>query len=122
MCYPLNDRDDHEKLNPKGDLGVFIIDSSQLSSYCIYNRRTRNIMETMHARFDDIPEMASDQLSSEPILHKAFDPLRIELMPNPKTFEQIRSWLVPIRGLSTPTEDIPSKDDLAIFLKNYLMI
>ncbi|GJZ51900.1 retrovirus-related pol polyprotein from transposon TNT 1-94, partial [Tanacetum coccineum] len=39
-------------------------------AYCIYNRRTQKIIETIHINFDELITMASEQSSLEPTLHE----------------------------------------------------
>nr|GFD24583.1 hypothetical protein [Tanacetum cinerariifolium] len=34
--------------------------------YRVFNKRTRVIMESIHVNFDELPQMASDQISSDP--------------------------------------------------------
>nr|GEY97335.1 hypothetical protein [Tanacetum cinerariifolium] len=40
--------------------------STQLKAYRVFNKRTRVIMESIHVNFDELPQMASDQNSSDP--------------------------------------------------------
>nr|GFA03535.1 Gag-Pol polyprotein [Tanacetum cinerariifolium] len=40
--------------------------STQSIAYRVFNKRTRVIMESIHVNFDELPQMASDQLSSDP--------------------------------------------------------
>ncbi|GKD72664.1 retrovirus-related pol polyprotein from transposon TNT 1-94, partial [Tanacetum coccineum] len=47
LCYPTNDFEDLGKLHPKADIGIFIGYSPSKKAYRIYNKRTRQIMETM---------------------------------------------------------------------------
>ncbi|GJW99781.1 retrovirus-related pol polyprotein from transposon TNT 1-94 [Tanacetum coccineum] len=46
-----------------------IINGRKLSSraYKVYNKRTRVIVETIHANFDELPLIASDHVSSDPV-------------------------------------------------------
>nr|GFD20519.1 hypothetical protein [Tanacetum cinerariifolium] len=37
-------------------------------AYRVFNKRTRVIMESVHVNFDELPQMASDQNSSDPAL------------------------------------------------------
>nr|GEV25692.1 Gag-Pol polyprotein [Tanacetum cinerariifolium] len=39
--------------------------SNQSRAYRIFNKRTRVIMESIHVNFDELPQMASDQISSD---------------------------------------------------------
>nr|GEZ19300.1 retrovirus-related Pol polyprotein from transposon TNT 1-94 [Tanacetum cinerariifolium] len=36
-------------------------------AYRVFNKRTRVIMETIHVNFDELPQMASDHVSSDPV-------------------------------------------------------
>nr|GEZ19218.1 hypothetical protein [Tanacetum cinerariifolium] len=36
-------------------------------AYRVFNKRTRVIVETMHVNFDELPQMASDHVSSDPV-------------------------------------------------------
>nr|GEY70464.1 retrovirus-related Pol polyprotein from transposon TNT 1-94 [Tanacetum cinerariifolium] len=40
--------------------------STQLRAYRVFNKRTRVIVETIHVNFDELPQMASDHISSDP--------------------------------------------------------
>nr|GEY86326.1 retrovirus-related Pol polyprotein from transposon TNT 1-94 [Tanacetum cinerariifolium] len=67
LCYPKNDREDIGKLGAKGDIGFFIGYSADSCAYRIYNRRTKKIMETMNASFDELSAMAFEQRTPEVI-------------------------------------------------------
>ncbi|GJS80116.1 retrovirus-related pol polyprotein from transposon TNT 1-94 [Tanacetum coccineum] len=66
LCYPTNDSEDLRKLKPKADIGIFIGYSPAKKAYKIYNKQTRLIMETIHAKFDELTTMASEQFSLGP--------------------------------------------------------
>ncbi|GJZ04514.1 retrovirus-related pol polyprotein from transposon TNT 1-94 [Tanacetum coccineum] len=68
LCYPNNDSEDLGKLQAKADIGIFIGYAPKKKAYCIYNRRTRKIIETIHVDFDELTAMTSEQLSSGPEL------------------------------------------------------
>nr|GEZ44571.1 hypothetical protein [Tanacetum cinerariifolium] len=53
-------------LSEKGDECIFVGYSTQSRAYRVFNKRTRVIMESIHVNFDELPQMASDQLSSDP--------------------------------------------------------
>nr|GFC29058.1 hypothetical protein [Tanacetum cinerariifolium] len=57
------------KLQPKADIGIFIGYAPTKKAFRIYNRRTRRIIETIHVDFDELTEMASEQISSGPALN-----------------------------------------------------
>ncbi|GJW55233.1 integrase, catalytic region, zinc finger, CCHC-type containing protein [Tanacetum coccineum] len=60
LCYPSNDCEDLGKTKPKADIGIFIGYSESSRGFQIYNRRTSNIMETIHVKFDELTAMASE--------------------------------------------------------------
>ncbi|GKE93993.1 hypothetical protein Tco_1578848, partial [Tanacetum coccineum] len=56
-------------LQPKADIGIFIGYSPSKKAYQIYNKRTRQIMETMNVQFDELTQMAFEQHGLGPDLH-----------------------------------------------------
>nr|GEZ16814.1 hypothetical protein [Tanacetum cinerariifolium] len=70
LCYPTNDGENVEKLQPKADIGIFIGYAPTKKAFRIYNRRTRRIVETIHVDFDELTAMASEQSSSGPSLQE----------------------------------------------------
>nr|GFD29078.1 retrovirus-related Pol polyprotein from transposon TNT 1-94 [Tanacetum cinerariifolium] len=70
LCYPTNDGENIGKLQPKADIGIFIGYAPSKKEFCIYNRRTRRIVETIHVDFDELTAMASEQSSSGPHFKK----------------------------------------------------
>ncbi|GJT42320.1 retrovirus-related pol polyprotein from transposon TNT 1-94 [Tanacetum coccineum] len=66
LCYPTNDSEDLGKLNAKTDIGIFVGYVPGKKAFRIYNRRTQQIMETIHVTFDELTTMASKQFSSGP--------------------------------------------------------
>ncbi|GKA03811.1 retrovirus-related pol polyprotein from transposon TNT 1-94 [Tanacetum coccineum] len=84
LCYPTNDSDNLGKLQAKADIGIFIGYAPKKKAYCIYNRRTRKIIETIHVDFDELTAMASEQSSLEPALHEMTPATPSSgLVPNP---------------------------------------
>nr|GEZ95862.1 Gag-Pol polyprotein [Tanacetum cinerariifolium] len=57
-----------DKMKEKGDECIFVGYSTQSKAYRVFNKRTRVIMESIHVNFDELPLIASDQLSSDPAL------------------------------------------------------
>nr|GEW48415.1 uncharacterized mitochondrial protein AtMg00810-like [Tanacetum cinerariifolium] len=49
----------------KGDECIFVRYSTQSRAYRVFNKRTRVIMESINVNFDELPQMASDQISSD---------------------------------------------------------
>nr|GEY32234.1 hypothetical protein [Tanacetum cinerariifolium] len=70
LCYPTNDSENLGKLQPKADIGIFISYAPTKKAFQIYNRRTRQIVETIHIDFDELTTMASEQSSSGPALNE----------------------------------------------------
>ncbi|GJT47247.1 hypothetical protein Tco_0955962 [Tanacetum coccineum] len=67
LRYPINDSEDLGKLQPTADIGIFMGYAPSRKGYRIYNKRTRQIMETIHFQFDELTKhMALVQLSTGP--------------------------------------------------------
>ncbi|GJS29976.1 retrovirus-related pol polyprotein from transposon TNT 1-94 [Tanacetum coccineum] len=54
LCYPTNDSEDLGKLKAKADIGFFVGYAPNRKGYRIYNKLTRQIMETIHVTFDEL--------------------------------------------------------------------
>nr|GFB48264.1 hypothetical protein [Tanacetum cinerariifolium] len=73
FCTPVQDRVETsdgeylDKMKEKGDACIFVRYSTQSRAYRVFNKRTRMIMETIHVNFDELPQMASDHVSSDPV-------------------------------------------------------
>ncbi|GJT95825.1 retrovirus-related pol polyprotein from transposon TNT 1-94 [Tanacetum coccineum] len=58
--------------------------------YGVYNKRTRWIVETIHVNFDELPLMASDHVSSDPIPQCPTTALeQVSLSPGPQSQENV---------------------------------
>nr|GFC25433.1 integrase, catalytic region, zinc finger, CCHC-type, peptidase aspartic, catalytic [Tanacetum cinerariifolium] len=66
ICYIVRDVENLDKMKEIGDECIFVRYSNQSRAYRVFNKRTRVIMEYIHVNFDELPQMASDQLSSDP--------------------------------------------------------
>ncbi|GKD05091.1 retrovirus-related pol polyprotein from transposon TNT 1-94 [Tanacetum coccineum] len=53
-------------MKEKGDACIFVGYSTQSKAYRVFNKRTSMIVETIHVNFDELPQMASDHVSSDP--------------------------------------------------------
>nr|GFA58556.1 Gag-Pol polyprotein [Tanacetum cinerariifolium] len=53
-------------MKEKGDECIFVGYSTQSRAYRVFNKRTRVIMESIHVNFDELPQMASVQNSTDP--------------------------------------------------------
>ncbi|GJV17120.1 hypothetical protein Tco_1362443 [Tanacetum coccineum] len=60
------DGENIDKMKEKGDACIFVGYSAQSKAYKVFNKRTRIIVETIHVNFDELPQMASDHVSSDP--------------------------------------------------------
>ncbi|GKA16908.1 retrovirus-related pol polyprotein from transposon TNT 1-94 [Tanacetum coccineum] len=60
------DGENLDKMKEKGDACIFVGYSTQSRAYWVYNKRTRVIVETIHANFDELPQMVSDHVNSDP--------------------------------------------------------
>ncbi|GJU57324.1 reverse transcriptase domain-containing protein [Tanacetum coccineum] len=56
-----------DKMKEKGDACIFVGYSTRSRAYRVYNKRTRVTVETIHVNFDELPLMASDHVSSDPV-------------------------------------------------------
>ncbi|GJS66464.1 retrovirus-related pol polyprotein from transposon TNT 1-94 [Tanacetum coccineum] len=84
------------KLQPRADIGIFIGYAPSRKGYRIYNKRTQQIMETIHVQFDELTEqMALVQSSPRPA-------------PNLLTPRPISSGLVPNPAPAIPYDPIPN--------------
>ncbi|GKC70709.1 retrovirus-related pol polyprotein from transposon TNT 1-94 [Tanacetum coccineum] len=61
------DGENLDKMKEKGDAFIFVGYSTQSRAYREYNKRTRVIVETIYVNFDELPQMASDHVSSDPV-------------------------------------------------------
>ncbi|GKD55701.1 retrovirus-related pol polyprotein from transposon TNT 1-94 [Tanacetum coccineum] len=84
LCYPTNNSENLGKLQPNADIGIIIGYAPTKKAFRIYNRRTRQIIETIHVDFDELTAMASKHSSLGPALHE-MTPTTISsgLVPNP---------------------------------------
>nr|GEZ72747.1 integrase, catalytic region, zinc finger, CCHC-type, peptidase aspartic, catalytic [Tanacetum cinerariifolium] len=60
LCYIVRDGKNLDKIKEKGDACILL-------GYSVFNKRTRVIVETIHVNFDELPQMASDHVSSDPV-------------------------------------------------------
>nr|GEZ45946.1 integrase, catalytic region, zinc finger, CCHC-type, peptidase aspartic, catalytic [Tanacetum cinerariifolium] len=65
LCYIVRDGENLDKMKEKGDTCIFVRYSTQSRAYRVFNKKTRVIMKTIHVNFDELPQMASDHVSSD---------------------------------------------------------
>nr|GEY40513.1 hypothetical protein [Tanacetum cinerariifolium] len=61
------DGENLDKMKEIGDACIFVGYYTQSRAYSVFNKRTRVIVETIHVNFDELPQMASDHFSSDPV-------------------------------------------------------
>ncbi|GJT14218.1 integrase, catalytic region, zinc finger, CCHC-type containing protein [Tanacetum coccineum] len=66
LCYLINDHDDLGKMKLKANIGIFIGYFESSKGFCIYNRQTKKIMETILVKFDELTAMAFECDNSRP--------------------------------------------------------
>ncbi|GJZ47943.1 retrovirus-related pol polyprotein from transposon TNT 1-94 [Tanacetum coccineum] len=94
LCYPTNDSKELGKLKAKADIGFFV----GYALNRIYNKRTRQIMETIHVTFDELTEQTAP-------VHSSSGPAPNLLTPGP-----ISSRLVPNSAPAIPYVPPTNKD------------
>nr|GEU45327.1 hypothetical protein [Tanacetum cinerariifolium] len=67
LYYIVIDVKNLDKMKEKGDACIFLGYSTQSRAYSVFNKRTRVIVETIHVNFDELPQIVSDHVSSDPV-------------------------------------------------------
>nr|GFA60261.1 putative ribonuclease H-like domain-containing protein [Tanacetum cinerariifolium] len=67
LCYIVRDGENLDKMKEKGDAYIFVGYFTQSRAYRVFNKRTRVIVETIHVKFNELPQMALDHVSSDPV-------------------------------------------------------
>nr|GEY39787.1 retrovirus-related Pol polyprotein from transposon TNT 1-94 [Tanacetum cinerariifolium] len=67
LCYIVRDGENLNKMKEKGNACIFVGYSTQSRPYRVFNKRTTVIVETIHVKFDELPQMASDHVNSDPV-------------------------------------------------------
>nr|GFC42229.1 hypothetical protein [Tanacetum cinerariifolium] len=83
-------------MKEKGDECIFVGYSNQSRAYRVFNNRTRVIMESVHVNFDELPQMASVQNSSDPVVSKTSD------VSAPDAQNQRQQPTTPLNNHTTP--------------------
>ncbi|GJX35306.1 retrovirus-related pol polyprotein from transposon TNT 1-94 [Tanacetum coccineum] len=85
LCYIVRDGENLDKMKEKGDACIFVGYSTQSRAYRVYNKRTKVIVKTIHVNFDELPLMASNHVSSDPVPQCSTTTLeQSSLSPDPK--------------------------------------
>ncbi|GJS03897.1 retrovirus-related pol polyprotein from transposon TNT 1-94 [Tanacetum coccineum] len=90
LCYIVKDGENLNKMKEKGDACIFVGYSTQSRAYRVFNKRTRVIVETIHVNFDELPQMASGHVSSDPVPQCLTTALEHDsLSPGPQSQENV---------------------------------
>nr|GEV57883.1 hypothetical protein [Tanacetum cinerariifolium] len=90
LCYIIRDGENLDKMKEKGYACIFVGYSTQPRAYRVFNKRKRMIVETIHVNFDELPKMASDHVSSDPVLQCPITALEHDnLSPGPQCQENV---------------------------------
>ncbi|GJY61692.1 retrovirus-related pol polyprotein from transposon TNT 1-94 [Tanacetum coccineum] len=90
LCYIVRDGENLDKIKEKGDACIFVGYSTQSRAYRVYNKRTRVVVKTIHVKFDELPQMVSDHVSSDPVLQCLAMALKQDnLSPSPQSQENV---------------------------------
>ncbi|GJX14711.1 putative ribonuclease H-like domain-containing protein [Tanacetum coccineum] len=90
LCYIVRDGENLDKMKEKGDACIFVGYSTQSRAYQVYNKITIVIVETIYVNFDELPLMASDHVSSDPVPQCLTTALEHDsLSPGPESQENV---------------------------------
>nr|GEZ79078.1 hypothetical protein [Tanacetum cinerariifolium] len=90
LCYIVRDGKNLDKMKEKGDACIFVGYSTQSRAYRVFNKRTRVIVETIYVNFDEMPQMESDHVSSDPVPQCPITALEHDsLIPGPQSQENV---------------------------------
>nr|GEW39037.1 retrovirus-related Pol polyprotein from transposon TNT 1-94 [Tanacetum cinerariifolium] len=92
LYYPTNNFKDLRKLQPKLDIEIFIGYSPSKKAYRIYNKKTRQIMETMNVQFDELTQMSFEQHGKSPTKNDwdlLFQPMFNEYFKSPSVVSNL---------------------------------
>ncbi|GJW91920.1 retrovirus-related pol polyprotein from transposon TNT 1-94 [Tanacetum coccineum] len=64
-CYLTRNGENLDKMKEKEDLCIMVGYSTQSKGYCVYNYRTRLIVESIHLKFDEIKEMTETSVAND---------------------------------------------------------
>nr|GEV15489.1 hypothetical protein [Tanacetum cinerariifolium] len=111
ICYITRDGENLDKMKEKGDMCILVEYSTQPKGYCVYNKRTRMIVESIHIRFDEIKEVSETSVAtdahvpSQQELDLLFGPLYDEFLNAGSNLKdtQPTTNIQPTSAPSTPT-------------------
>nr|GFA36154.1 copia protein [Tanacetum cinerariifolium] len=98
-----------DKMKEKADACIFVGYSTQSRAYRVFNKRTRVIVETIHVNFDELPQMASDHVSSD-LAPKLTTSNELDLLFSPMFDELLNgSSKVVSKSSAASTADAPNQ-------------
>ncbi|GJX25693.1 retrovirus-related pol polyprotein from transposon TNT 1-94 [Tanacetum coccineum] len=90
LYYIIRDGENLDKMKEKGNACIFVGYSTQSRAYSVFNKRTRIIVETIHVNFDELPQIVSNQVSSDPVPQGPTTVLEQDsLSPGPQSQENV---------------------------------
>nr|GEW11444.1 hypothetical protein [Tanacetum cinerariifolium] len=90
LSYIVRDGENLDKMKEKSDACIFVGYSTQSRAYRVFYKRTRVIVETIHVNFDELPQMASDYVSSDPVPQCPITELEhVSLSPGPQCQDNV---------------------------------
>nr|GEU78857.1 hypothetical protein [Tanacetum cinerariifolium] len=90
LFYNVRDGEKLDKMKEKGDACIFIGYSTQSRAYQVYYKRTKVIVKTIHVNFGELPQMASDHISLDPVPQCSTLTLEHDsLSPDPQSQENV---------------------------------
>ncbi|GJR24530.1 integrase, catalytic region, zinc finger, CCHC-type containing protein [Tanacetum coccineum] len=106
LCYLTNDSEDLGKLKAKADIGLFVGYAPNKKGYRIYNKQTRQIMETIHITFEELtssglvpnptpaapyvpPTYKELEILFQPMFDKYFEPPTVDSLVPPIPAAQV---------------------------------
>nr|GEW41094.1 hypothetical protein [Tanacetum cinerariifolium] len=116
LCYPTNDIEDLEKLQPTPDTGIFVGYAPSRKGYRIYNKRSRRIMETIHISSGLVPNTVPATPSAPPTnkdLEILFQPMFDEYLEPPRAERPVPPAQVepaPVNSAGTPLSNTIDQD------------
>nr|GEX31891.1 integrase, catalytic region, zinc finger, CCHC-type, peptidase aspartic, catalytic [Tanacetum cinerariifolium] len=85
-----SDGENLDKMKEKGDASIFVGYFTQSRAYRVFNKKTRVMVETIHVNFDELPQMALDHISSDPVPQCQRTALEhVSLSPDPQCQENV---------------------------------
>ncbi|GKA10430.1 retrovirus-related pol polyprotein from transposon TNT 1-94 [Tanacetum coccineum] len=105
LCYIVRDGENLDKMKEKGDACIFAGYSTQSRAYRVYNKRTKVIVKTIHVNFDELPYMASDHVSFDPVPQCQTTALEHDsLSPDPQNTPPLNIQTTPETTSQAPTQ------------------